>query len=122
MAVAGSIFMAVLNTIASLQTTVNEDTAAYWSQDITVNFQTPERMYEAAPAALSIPGVEKVEAWVTANAFRDVPDDSRGRENIAVFGVPPESSRTTPERAQTCPARNVFFLITFSLTRRILVI
>ncbi len=53
-------------------------------------------MYEAAPAALAIPGVEKVEAWVTAIVFRNVPDDSRGRENIAVFGVPPESAFVRP--------------------------
>lgn len=93
---AGSIFVAVLNTIASLQTTVNTDTSAYWQQDITVNFQSPYRLYEVAPAALAIPGVNRVEGWTTQMAVRTYPDASTSRESIAMFGVPAESAFIRP--------------------------
>ncbi len=96
LAVGGSIFITVLNTIAALQRTVNSDTAAYWQQDITVNFQNAYRLEEVVAAAYQLPGVTNVEGWNTALGFRKYADGRESREDTAIFGVPPTSTFIRP--------------------------
>lgn len=96
LAVGGGIFITVLNTIASLRLTVNTDTAGYWRQDITVNFQNPYRRAYALQAGLSIPGVTYGEGWATQSAFRHEADGRQSREDVALFGVPAASAFIQP--------------------------
>jgi putative ABC transport system permease protein len=96
LAVGGGIFITVLNTIASLQRTVNTDTAAYWQLDITVNFQSPYRLDRVVQAGLSTPGVTRAEGWSTQTSFRTYPDGHESREDMALFGVPADSRFIRP--------------------------
>lgn len=96
LAVGGGIFITVLNTIASLRLTVNTDTANYWRQDITVNFQNPYRRERAVQEGLLIPGVTYAEGWATQSAFRTYADGRQSREDISLFGVPADSAFIRP--------------------------
>ncbi|MCX6050085.1 MAG: ABC transporter permease [Chloroflexi bacterium] len=96
LAVGGGIFITVLNTIASLQLTLNSDVARYWQQDITVNFQRPYRRERVVQAGLRIPGVTNAEGWATQMAFRAYPDGRQSREDVALFGPPADSAFIHP--------------------------
>ena len=96
LAVGGGIFITVLNTIASLQLTVNADTASYWRQDITVNFQNAYRRERVLQEALRMPGVIYGEGWATQTAFRAYPDGRQSQEDVALFGPPADSAFIRP--------------------------
>lgn len=96
LAVGGAIFITVLNTIASLRFTINSDTAAYWQQDITVNFKEPYRRQLVEDEGQRIPGVTRVEGWSTQTGFRTYADGRESREDIALFGAPVDSAFIRP--------------------------
>lgn len=96
LAVGGSLFITVLNTVAALQRTVDTDTSAYWQQDITVNLQALMRRERVLPTALAIPNVTYAEGWHTQMGFRLHADGQESREDMAIFGIPPSSAFVRP--------------------------
>lgn len=96
LAVGGSLFITVLNTIAALNNTIDTDTSAYWQQDITVNLQDLYRRERVVSTAMAIPNVTYAEGWHTQMAFRLDAEGRESREDMAIFGVPPTSAFIRP--------------------------
>ncbi len=91
----GAILITVLSIRASLLLTV-EDIAAYWQQDLTIDFQRPYRAEKIKRQLAEVPGVGPVEGWNIKSAFRVKPDGRESNEGITIFGVPVPSQFIEP--------------------------
>ncbi len=90
--------MAVINVRTSLLQTV-DDIVQYFKYDITVDFNQPYRLGRLESLARSVPGVEAVEGWGAAGAFRIRPDGSEG-EDIYLQAPPAGSTMVNPTLVQ----------------------
>jgi len=98
LSLAGAIFMAVVNVRTSLLQTI-DDLVRYLNSDITVTFNQPYRLGRLEPLAKSVPGVEAVEGWGAAGAYRIRPDGSEG-EDIYLEAPPAGSTMINPTVVQ----------------------
>ena len=98
LSLAGTIFMAVINVRTSLLQTV-DDIVQYFKYDITIDFNQPYRLGRLESLAKSVPGVEAVEGWGAAGAFRIRPDGSEG-EDIYLQAPPAGSTMVNPTLVQ----------------------
>ncbi len=94
LALAGASFIAVMNVRHSLQRTVDE-VLQYLAFDIAVDFNQPYRLNRLEPLAMSLPGVEAVEGWGGAAAYRIRPDGSES-ETIYLQAPPAGSKMVNP--------------------------
>jgi putative ABC transport system permease protein len=91
----GSVFITVLSVRASLFLTI-ESIAAYWQQDLTVDFQQPYRMERIEELLMDVPDIVRWEGWSVKSAFRQRPDGNESDEVITIFAVPPDSHFIEP--------------------------
>jgi putative ABC transport system permease protein len=91
----GSVFITVLSVRASLFLTI-ESIAAYWQQDLSVDFQRSYHLDQIGDQLIGVPGIERWEGWIIEPAFRERPDGTQSDEPITVFGVPPDSRFIQP--------------------------
>ena len=88
----GSIFITVLSVRASLFLTV-ESIAAYWQQDLSVDFQQPYHTDRIEEELMAVDGVEDLEYWSVKSAFRLRPDGDESGEAIGVLSPKPITTR-----------------------------
>jgi putative ABC transport system permease protein len=91
----GAIFITVLSVRASLFLTV-ESIAAYWQQDLSVDFQRPYPTDRIEQEVMAVSGVVDLENWSVKSAFRQRPDGSESGEPIGVFAIPANSRFVRP--------------------------
>ena len=91
----GAIFITVLSVRASLFLTV-ESIAAYWQQDLSVDFQRPYPTDRIEEELMAVDGVEDWEYWSVKSAFRLRPDGEESGETIGVFAIPVDSRFVQP--------------------------
>jgi putative ABC transport system permease protein len=91
----GAIFITVISVRASLFLTV-ESIAAYWQQDLTVDFQRPYHTDRIEDELLAVDGIEDLEYWSVKSAFRQRPDESESDEPIGIFAAPADSHFIQP--------------------------
>jgi len=89
----GSIFIGVLNAQAALDDKV-EGIARYFSADVNLDMGQLYRISRVTAEALQVAGVERIEAWATAEA--DVLGDGTVSERITVLGPPAGSTLIEP--------------------------
>ncbi len=85
----GAIFIAVFNLWASFDK-VMQEVQGYFLADINVNLDRANYFDKLEKLALSVPGVEGVEGWLTYNGKILSPDGER--ENEIAFVAPPSAS------------------------------
>lgn len=83
---ASTFFMVILSVRASLLLTI-EDIAAYWRQDIKLFLDKPYRHIRTERAALTVPGVVRVEGRLEESGVRRRPDGGQSLRSITIFGV-----------------------------------
>ena len=86
---AGAVFVSVASVRASLLRTLDE-LVQYYDYDVQVTLGRPYRVERLERAALSVPGVAKVEGWGSTAAYRVRPDDSEGE--IIYIEAPPATT------------------------------
>jgi putative ABC transport system permease protein len=91
----GAVFITVLSVRASLFLTI-ESIAAYWQQDLSVDFQRSYPLERIDRELFGIHGIEHWEGWTIKPAFRERPDGTQSDEPITVFGVLPDSRFIQP--------------------------
>lgn len=98
LALAGAVFIAVMNVRTSLQRTV-DDIFRYFTGDFQVGFGRDYRLSLLEPLATSVPGVDLVEGWGGAGAYRIRPDGSDGTD-IAINAPPADTGMVNPMLAE----------------------
>lgn len=91
---AGAIFIAVFNTRASLNQTI-EETFGYFLSDINIDLERPYRMRQIEQLALSVPGVAEVEGWLGATA-QIMQDGEDTGEQVQIIAPPSTSTLIDP--------------------------
>lgn len=95
----GAIEITVISTQASLFATLDQ-VSAYWQQDLTVMFNSPERAASIAAEALQVPGIVAVEQQPAALAVRRYPNGKESEKRYAIYGVVPDSRLLAPTLIQ----------------------
>ena len=85
----GSIFIGVYNMWAAFDKLIN-NLQGYYLSDVTVNFERYRRFDEVSSIALGVPGVSRVEGWLTYSGTLVTNEDEEGIQ--AVFFAPPSTS------------------------------
>jgi putative ABC transport system permease protein len=92
----GAIFIAVMNLWATMDQTM-KDVQGYFLADINISFDRAHHFQEVEKLAMSVPGVESVEGWMTTGAQLL---DEGGREEdgkqISIFAPPSDSTLIKP--------------------------
>ena len=91
----GAVFIGVLSVSASADQTVAEMGQAY-GFDVQVTFERPYRLSAIEQEALTIPGVERIEGWTSANGSI-VNDDGEEGNSMTVLALPVASELTRPK-------------------------
>jgi putative ABC transport system permease protein len=73
-----------------------ESIAAYWQQDLSIDFQQSYSTSNTESELMAVSGVEDLEYWTIKSAFRQRPDGDESGEAIAVFAVPASSRFIRP--------------------------
>ena len=94
LALAGATFVAVMNVRTSLQRTV-DDVFRYFTGDFQVGLGRDYRLSLLEPLATGVPGVELVEGWGGAGAYRIRPDGSDGTD-IGINAPPADTKMVNP--------------------------
>jgi len=90
----GAIFIAVFNTQVALNLKADQ-LAQYFRADINLDFDRPYRTEAVLGHALTVPGVERVEAWA-ATVGDIVRTDDLPAENVTILGPPADSDLVHP--------------------------
>lgn len=90
LALASTIFIAVLSVRASLLRTL-DDALAHWQYDVGVSFVRPYRVEEIERQAMLVPGVTHAESWGYQTARRLRPDNTNSDALIMI--APPADTR-----------------------------
>ena len=98
LALAGAVFVAVMNVRTSLQRTV-DDVFRYFTGDFQVGFGRDYRLSLVESLATSVPGVELVEGWGGAGGYRLRPDGSDGTD-IGINAPPANTRMVNPMLAE----------------------
>ena len=86
---AGAIFIAVFNLWASFDKTM-DDVQGYFLADINVNFNRGYRFEKVKELAMSVPGVQSVEGWMSASG--QLLNEGTDTKNEVVLFAPPSTS------------------------------
>ncbi len=90
----GAIFIAVFNTQAALDLTI-EQTTRYFGADVSLDFARSYRIERVIAEALAVPGVEQVEVWATTGA--EIPStDGAPATAVGVIAPPADSALIDP--------------------------
>jgi putative ABC transport system permease protein len=90
----GSIFIAVFNVRASLQS-ATQQTLGYFLSDVNLNLARAHRFQQIEPLIRSIPGVVAVEGWSTMGAQIYAADRSSA-EDVSILAPPAQSELIKP--------------------------
>ncbi len=90
-----ALFISVLSVRTSVNATL-DDFMRFHRYDVSVELERPYRTQRLEQAALEVPGVIDVEAWSSARALRQRPDDTES-EAIHLVAVPPDTAFMVPE-------------------------
>jgi putative ABC transport system permease protein len=90
----GAIFIAVFNVRSALNLTVARSTQ-YFRADVNLNFNGLYPIAEIEPLALTVPGVEHVEAWASTRA-QWLRGDGTAQGNVTLLAPPAGSSLVEP--------------------------
>jgi len=98
----GAVFIAVFNTQASLDTQMEQATR-YFGADVQLDFVDSYRVEKITNQALTVPGVERVEVWLTTGAdwlHPPSPEGIKGGElppsSIGIIAPPADSNLIDP--------------------------
>lgn len=93
-ALCGGVLVGVLSTSRSM-TLLTDQVAGYVDYDVEVALTEPVALDDAATAVGDVAGVDQVEGWWRAQAFRLRPDGTEN-ENVSITALPPGSTSIRP--------------------------
>ncbi len=95
----GAVFIAVFNAQVSLDTKM-EQVTRYFGADVQLDFVDSQRVEKITGQALTVPGVERVEVWLTTGADWLHTDESIPPSTIGVIAPPADSDLIDPTLLQ----------------------
>ncbi len=91
----GSIFIGIFSVRNSLLLTFDDLLSSLFNYDVSLTFDRDYRSEYVVSEALRVPGVVEAETWRVSGARRILPDGTES-DTVTMWGVPPDSSMTTP--------------------------
>jgi len=95
LSMAGAIFVAVITVRVSLATTIDE-IAAYWQEDINIEYYQPHLNYKLDNLVSEISGIERLEGRFIKRGYRVRPDGSEATDSLTIYGISPQTAFLTP--------------------------